>query len=131
MRQVLKSQRVEFTTPTLSCSWSHSANHYGVICTGVIPALPDTTATSSPTPACDGIELAGDTSARIYKGARIYTFVRGAGNCPAPPDEPRLPAGSKLSAGTITCAVTQDDVACIDPIMNQGFVLSPAGSWSF
>ncbi|MEZ0363664.1 hypothetical protein ACAG26_08165 [Mycobacterium sp. pUA109] len=131
LRLVLKSTHIGFTTPTLSCSWPYQDGgpiHYGASCTGVIPGMPDTAA--SKPEACDGIALAGDT-APVYRGVRTYTFVRGSGDCPAPPDQFRLTPGSKLSASSITCAVTQDGVACTDPIMNHGFVLSPAGSWSF
>lgn len=128
---------IHFTTPTLTCSWPYSDDsplpllHVGVTCVGAIPGMPETAATLPKPRDCDWISMAGSGGPRTDHGLRAYTFIRGTGACPAPPDDFRLAPGSTLSASSITCAVTQDGVACVDPVLNHGFVLSPAGSWSF
>lgn len=91
--------------------------------------MPANAAEPMPGSQCDRIGMPG--TRRTDAGVRAYLFARGGGGCPAPYEDRRLAPGSKLSSSGITCAVTPGGVACTDPIMNHGFVLSSAGSWAF
>lgn len=124
-----KTSTVRFTTPALTCSWDYQKNpdyltHIGVTCQGTVPGLPSAAHDKSSGP-CDSV-LAGRDG-----GVRLYIFARGRGNCPPTTPEHRLPVGSSLTASGITCAVTDDGVACLDPVVNHGFVLTATGSWAF
>jgi hypothetical protein len=53
------------------------------------------------------------------------------GTCPAI-TSPMLNVGQKITAANTTCLVGADRLtACIDPILNRGFVLQSSGSWTF
>jgi hypothetical protein len=59
-----------------------------------------------------------------------YSFQKGTG-CPVV-TSPLLNVGQKITKADITCVVGADRLtACIDPILNRGFVLQPSGSWTF
>lgn len=114
----LKASRIGFTTPTLTCTWDYRPDHndhVAVGCQGTIVGMP-ADARHSEISSCDGVSS---------------TFARGRGSCPPPGEYPRLAPGHKLTAVNTTCAVTDDGVACIDPIVNHGFVVQPSGSWVF
>lgn len=114
----LKASRIGFTTPTMTCSWDflpdHNA-HVVVRCRGTIVGMPADAPQSEAATSCDMVDS---------------TFARGRGPCPSE-DYPRLAPGHKLTAVNTTCAVTDDGVACIDPVVNHGFVVQPSGSWVF
>ena len=118
---------IAFVTERLRCAWPlrKDPNQHELIgCTGLIPGLPAEVPTEQYSSACAGI--AGD------KFTGIYAFSRGDGSCAPPfPDSPRLAVGSKITAANVTCAVTGDGLACIDPIINHGFVLQQPLSWVF
>ncbi|MUL81542.1 MULTISPECIES: hypothetical protein [unclassified Mycolicibacterium] len=115
----LKASRVGFTTPTMTCSWDYLQDHNAHVvagCRGTIVGMPAEARQSEIGSSCDGVGS---------------TFTRGSGPCPPPDEYPRLAPGHKLTAVNTTCAVTDDGVACIDPIVNHGFVVQPSGSWVF
>lgn len=59
-----------------------------------------------------------------------YSFQEGTG-CQIL-TTPLLNVGQKITTAGITCAVGGDRLtACIDPLLNRGFVLQPSGSWTF
>jgi hypothetical protein len=120
---------IGFTTPTLTCSWDYidePDRHVPVQCYGQLPGLPGASGTS-----CGTAYRPARSSADTYVSS-VYVFSRGGDTTCAPPAGfPRLAVGQKLTATNNTCAVTDDGVACIDPIVNHGFVLQPAGSWVF
>lgn len=114
----LKASRIGFTTPTMTCSWDYLPDHnaHAVVgCRGTIVGMPADTPQSEAATSCDGVGS---------------TFARGRGPCRSE-DYPRLAPGHKLTAVNTTCAVTDDGVVCIDPIVNHGFVVQPSGSWVF
>jgi hypothetical protein len=115
----LKASRIGFTTPTLTCTWDYRPDHNDHVvpgCSGTIVGLPAEAPQSEMEGSCDGIGS---------------SFGRGRGACPPPSGYPRLAPGHKLTAVNTTCAVTDDGVACIDPIVNHGFDVQPSGSWVF
>ncbi|WP_458317209.1 hypothetical protein [Mycolicibacterium brisbanense] len=124
-----KFDTIGFTTPTLTCSWDYIDDpdrHVPVQCHGQLPGLP-----GAPGMRCGSVYEPARSSADTYVST-LYVFTRSGEATCAPPDGfPRLAAGHKLTATNNTCAVTDDGVACIDPIVNHGFVLWPAGSWVF
>jgi hypothetical protein len=127
----LKGDRtLEFVTPTqLKCSWQllrEPNAHTGMVCAGNIPAIPDEVPREQYAPACDGIST-GTTGG----ASPLYTFLRGNGPCPPPVGVRPLSVGDKITEADNTCTVTGDGVACIDPIVNHGFVLAQLRSWVF
>ncbi len=115
----LKVSRIGFTTPTMTCTWDYLQDrnaHVVAGCRGTIVGIPADARQSEAGSSCDGVGS---------------TFIRGSGHCPSPEDYPRLRPGHKLTAVNTTCAVTDDGVACIDPVVNHGFVVQPSGSWVF
>ncbi|MEV0673629.1 hypothetical protein [Mycobacterium sp. NPDC050441] len=114
----LKASTVRFTTPTMTCGWDYRPDHNDhvvAVCRGTIVGIPAEVPQSEIESSCDGVSS---------------SFTRGRGPC-LPEDYPRLAPGHKLTAVNTTCAVTDDGVACIDPIVNHGFVVQPSGSWVF
>lgn len=124
-----KFDTIGFTTPTLTCSWDYIDDpnrHVPVQCYGQLPGLPGASGA-----ACASVYQPARSSADTYVSS-VYVFTRGGDTTCAPPDGfPRLAVGQKLTATNNTCVVTADGVACIDPVVNHGFVLQPAGSWVF
>ncbi|NOP98048.1 hypothetical protein [Mycolicibacterium fortuitum] len=115
----LKASRVGFTTSTLTCTWDYRPDrndHVVAGCSGTVVGMPAEAPQSEMEASCDGVSS---------------SFVRGRGPCPPPAGYPRLAPGRKLTAVNTTCAVTDDGVACIDPIVNHGFVVQSSGSWVF
>ena len=120
---------IGFMTAQLKCSWELSADpdeHYGVGCAGDIPGIPEGVPPNKYGVDCDGISMGGPVGT-----SPLYTFSRGNGPCPPPDGSPRLAVGAKITAANLTCAVIADGVACIDPIVNHGFVLQHPLSWVF
>jgi hypothetical protein len=121
---------IGFAAGQLRCGWSLSTDpnaHTGVACSGDIPGIPDEVPQEPYAPSCDGISMSGPSGGTSV----LYTFLRGKGPCPPPEGLRPLPAGAKITADNTTCAVTTDVVACIDPIVNHGFVLQHPRSWVF
>ena len=110
---------IAFVTDRLRCGWQLPKDpnmHGAVACTGNIPGLPPEVPTVQYSGQCDGVSN--------DEASGLYMFSRGDGSCGRPPqDSPRLAAGSKITAAHVTCVVTGDGLACIDPIVNHGFVL--------
>jgi hypothetical protein len=121
---------LEFATPTqLKCSWQlfrEPDAHTGIVCAGNIPGIPEEVPREQYAPACDGIST-GTTGG----ASPLYTFFRGNGPCLPPVGVRPLAVGAKITEADDTCAVTGDGVACIDPILNHGFVLQHPRSWVF
>lgn len=119
-------RRIQFVAGQLNCSWELTADpnaHDGVSCSGDIPGIPDGVPRGEYDNSCDGISTGGAVG--------LYTFSRGTGPCPPPDGFRPVPVGAKITAASATCAVTPDGVACIDPIVNHGFVLQHPLSWVF
>lgn len=122
-----------FSTPDgLSCLLPapyHPGQHMSASCGGHIPGLPAGTPTSS-----DGCSDVG-TGAPVPTDLGPYKFSQGTGCAVVSPYNPPpklLNAGQKISRGDLTCVVGADRLtACIDPILNRGFVLRPSGSMTF
>jgi hypothetical protein len=121
---------IGFVTDRLSCFWQlppdPNAHNDDVACTGDIPGIPEGVPPNQYGVDCGGISMGGQVGS-----SPLYTFSRGTGSCPPPHDWPRLAVGAKVTAANATCAVTHDGVACIDPIVNHGFVLRQPLSWVF
>lgn len=119
---------VFFATPDgLQCGWGSLANgpadHVSAGCDGPVPGLPDTAPIAS-----GGCERVGVASAQ-HSDLGPYGFYQGT--CPVI-TSPVLDVGQKITAANTTCLVGADRLtACIDPILNRGFVLQPSGSWTF
>ena len=119
---------VFFATPDgLQCGWGSLANgpadHVTAECDGPLPGLPDTAPVGS-----GGCERVGVASAQ-HSDLGPYGFFQGT--CPVI-TAPVLNVGQKITAANTTCVVGADRLtACIDPILNRGFVLQPSGSWIF
>lgn len=121
---------VGFSTPDgVACSWPLAEDpdfHTTVQCSGDIPGIPATVPDTDRT-GCAQLIQGGGLAGSTY----LYTFVR-RGGYSCPPFPATLAVGEKISASNITCAVGDGGVtACIDPLMNHGFVLQPSGSWVF
>lgn len=128
---------VGFRTPDgIYCGWTRVDNpayHPDFTCTGSIPGVPGYV-DQRDEPGCTRIAM-GES---LAGSAPIYAFTHMAhnsGSCPsvtAGAANRVLTPGHKLTSTNITCAVAEGNVtACIDPIVNRGFVLTPAGSWTF
>lgn len=119
---------VFFATPDgLQCGLASLANgpadHTSAECSGPLPGLPETAPRGQ-----DGCERVGVASG-MSSDLGPYGFFQGT--CPAI-TTPLLNAGQKITAANTTCLVGPDRLtACIDPILNRGFVLQPSGSWTF
>ncbi len=117
---------VFFATPDgLQCGWASLASgpdaHVSVGCSGPIPGLPG----AGPGGGCDGVNVATALASDLGP----YLFQKGT--CPVI-TSPLLNVGQKITAANTTCVVGADRLtACIDPILNRGFVLQPSGSWTF
>lgn len=98
--------------------------HVSASCDGPLPGLPDNAPVGS-----DGCSVVASPSS-LPTDLNPYSFQKGTG-CPII-TSPLLNVGQKLTKGDITCVVGADRLtACIDPILNRGFVLQSAGSWTF
>jgi len=99
-------------------------DHVSASCDGPLPGLPDNAPVGS-----DGCSVVGSPSS-LPTDLNPYGFQKGTG-CPVI-TSPLLDVGQKITKGDITCVVGTDRLtACIDPILNRGFVLRSAGSWTF
>lgn len=117
-----------FATPDgLQCILPNSAkpgDHVSASCDGPLPGLPDNAPVGS-----DGCSMVGSPTS-LPTDLGPYTFQKGTG-CPII-TTPLLNVGQKITKADITCVVGADRLtACIDPQLNRGFVLDPAGSWTF
>jgi hypothetical protein len=120
---------VVIATPDgVQCSWGVAGGpdpHTDVHCSGHIPGIPASVPDDGRT-GCARLGKSGGAVGATY----LYVFDRHAGSCP--PFPVTLTVGQKISATNITCVVAAGNVtACIDPIVNHGFVLRPSGSWVF
>lgn len=119
---------VFFATPDgLQCGWGSLANgpsdHISVECDGPLPGLPETAARRQ-----GGCERVGVASS-LHSDLSPYGFFQGT--CPVI-TAPVLDIGQKITAANTTCLVGADRLtACIDPVLNRGFVLQSSGSWTF
>ncbi|BBZ15142.1 hypothetical protein [Mycobacterium branderi] len=99
-------------------------DHVSAGCSGPLPGLPPDAPVGS-----DGCSAVGSPTS-LPTDLGPYSFQKGTG-CPII-TTPLLDVGQKITKGDITCLVGADRLtACIDPILNRGFVLQPAGSWTF
>jgi len=120
---------VYFDTPDgLQCTIPnpyHPGDHVSASCGGRLPGLPD----NSPRGTYGCSEVASPTSLPTDLGP--YTFQAGTG-CPIVTSPLPLTIGQKITKGDITCVVGADRLtACVDPVLNRGFVLQSSGSWTF
>ncbi|WP_232078184.1 hypothetical protein [Mycobacterium paraseoulense] len=100
------------------------ADHVSASCNGPLPGLPENAPVGS-----DGCSVIGSPTS-LPTDLGPYTFQKGTG-CPII-TSPLLKVGQKLTKADITCVVGVGRLtACIDPILNRGFVLQPSGSWTF
>lgn len=132
-----KGTSVSFGTPDgLHCNWQQSSDvtkHPEINCIGNVPGVP-AYVRDRDEPGCTEVRFRGDW----VGGADTYGFLHSyasSGSCPEADTAQTstvLKAGQKLTSSNITCAVAHGNVtACIDPVVNRGFMLSPAGSWTF
>lgn len=99
-------------------------DHVSASCTGPLPGLPLNTPIGP-----DGCSTV-TTPSSLPDDLGPYSFQKGTG-CPILTSPP-LTVGQKITTGGITCAVGDDRLtACIDHVLNRGFVLQPSGSWTF
>lgn len=120
---------VYFVTPDgLSCIVPNPykpGDHVSAGCGGRLPGLPD----NAPIGPGGCSLVANPTGLPTDLGP--YSFQKGTG-CPIDDTTPLLNVGQKITTGIITCVVGADRLtACVDPILNRGFVLQPSGSWTF
>jgi hypothetical protein len=117
-----------FATPDgLQCGWASLADgpqdHVSAGCSGPLPGLPEGAPRGR-----YGCEYVG-TASSMPSDLSPYGFFDGT--CPVI-TSPLLNAGQKITSANTTCLVGADRVtACIDPILDRGFVLQPSGSWIF
>jgi hypothetical protein len=118
-----------FATPDgIQCALARGPNeppdaHFSVGCTGPLPGLPDT-APRTPD-GCIGVGVASSLSSDLSP----YVFHRDG--CPVITSR-MLNVGQKITTANTTCLVGVDRLtACVDPILNRGFVLQRSGSWTF
>jgi hypothetical protein len=117
-----------FATPDgLQCSLPNPAkpgDRVSASCDGPLPGLPADAPVGG-----DGCSAVG-TPTSLPTDLGPYSFQKGTG-CPII-TSPLLNPGQKITKADITCVVGVDRLtACIDPILNRGFVLQPSGSWIF
>jgi hypothetical protein len=117
-----------FVTPDgLQCSLPNPnkpGDHVSASCDGPLPGLPGNAPVGS-----DGCSVVGPPTS-VPTDLGPYSFQKGTG-CPVV-TSPLLNVGQKITKADITCVVGADRLtACIDPILNRGFVLQPSGSWTF
>jgi hypothetical protein len=117
-----------FVTPDgLQCSLPNPnkpGDHVSASCDGPLPGLPGNAPVGS-----DGCSVVGPPTS-LPTDLGPYSFQKGTG-CPIV-TSPLLSVGQKITKADITCVVGADRLtACIDPILNRGFVLQPSGSWTF
>jgi hypothetical protein len=119
---------IGFVTAGLTCTWDLWPDaHTGVMCYGEIPGVPPEVPNSQCADKCVSISMGGGSGG----ASPLYVFSRGNGPSPLPEGFTPLAVGAKITAGNATCAATGDGVACIDPIVNHGFVLQHPLSWVF
>jgi hypothetical protein len=100
------------------------SDHVSASCDGPLPGLPDNAPVGD-----DGCSTVS-TSSSLPDDLGPYGFHKGTG-CPIL-TSPLLSVGQEITTGGITCVVGADRLtACIDPILNRGFVIQPSGSWTF
>ncbi|MBS9533645.1 hypothetical protein KIH27_08610 [Mycobacterium sp. M1] len=116
----------------------------GARCSGLLPGLPETADSGLGWTNCPAVGTDWGSSANYFPW---YVFhARSEGYLPRAPGaayhsnppcrpsfrSPILEDGQRISAAHITCAVGPgNQLSCIDPVLNRGFVLTPAGSWTF
>ncbi len=130
VRFVRGGAAVGFATPDgVDCQWGVLADpdaHTDIRCSGDIPGIP----AAVPDKGGSGCALLAK-SGGLVGSTYIYVFARHGGYT-CPPFPASLNAGEKITYSNITCAVAPGNVtACVDPIVNHGFVLQPSGSWVF
>ncbi len=113
-----------FVTPDgLQCNLpdpSKPGDHVSASCDGPLPGLPGNAPVGS-----DGCSVVGPPTS-VPTDLGPYSFQKGTG-CPIV-TSPLLTVGQKITKADITCVVGADRLtACIDPILNRGFVLQPSG----
>ncbi|HME17816.1 MAG TPA: hypothetical protein VKG83_20625 [Mycobacterium sp.] len=117
------------TPDGVQCSWGVPGgpdSHTDVRCSGNIPGIP-VSVPDDGRAGCATLGKSGGSMGATY----LYVFDRRGGST-CPPFPATLTVGQKISATNITCVVAAGNVtACIDPIVNHGFVLQPSGSWVF
>jgi hypothetical protein len=121
---------VTFATPDgVQCNWPDLQDpnaHTDVRCSGNIPGIP-AFVPNDESSGCPTVSQAGG----LVDGTLLYVFSR-HGGWACPPFPSSLNVGEKISSANITCAVAQGNVtACVDQMVNHGFVLRPSGSWVF
>jgi hypothetical protein len=117
-----------FVTPDgLQCSLpspNKPGDHVSASCDGPLPGLPGNAPVGS-----DGCSVVGPPTS-VPTDLGPYSFQKGTG-CTVV-TSPLLNVGQKITKADITGVVGADRLtACIDPILNRGFVLQPSGSWTF
>jgi hypothetical protein len=121
---------ISFATPDgVQCSWAALQDpnaHTDVRCFGHIPGIPAFVPDNGGS-GCATVAQSGG----LADSTMLYVFTRGGGYaCPAVPTSLRV--GEKISSSNITCVVAAGNVtACVDQMINHGFVLRPSGSWVF
>ncbi len=120
---------VFFATPDgLQCGWASLANgpddHVSPGCTGPLPGVPGSDSRA------EGGECMG-VGAPTSEPSDLGPYGFKQETCPTITSAV-LHVGQKITAANTTCLVGADRLtACIDPILNRGFVLEPSGSWTF
>lgn len=103
-----------FTGPggAVTCLLNRGARNYG--CSGPMPGAPN--GANVVTGAAAGEPGFSSTD------KPLYVF-----------DKPvrELPAGTRISAGTISCGVLGDSIVCSNSFDQTGFVIAPGGSFTF
>lgn len=129
---------ITFHTPDgLGCGWALSPDtrpedHISAGCSGPIPGLPDTAPRGQDGCATVGTANAFPSGAASPSDLSPYRFYQGTCIPAQYQTSPVLNVGQKFTANNTTCLVGADRLtACIDPILNRGFVLQPSGSWVF
>jgi hypothetical protein len=102
-----------FTAPVgVTCVLSKGTRSYG--CSGTLPGAPEGA----------NVVTAGASGEPGFSHADrpLYQFE-------TPPDE--LAEGTRLGMGTVSCGAIGGGVVCINTFDQTGFVVSPAGTYSF
>jgi hypothetical protein len=121
---------VGFATPDgVECQWGILADpnaHTDIRCSGDIPGIPASVPDKGGA-GCAQVAQSGGLVGSTY----LYVFDRHGGYT-CPPFPASLQVGEKITLSNITCVVAPGNVtACVDPVVNHGFVLQPSGSWVF